>query len=862
MKALHDDDHDFLARFISYFDGEKDPRNLMIAFSVLQVPMTEWDLGPHAQDLFDAVFNYFPITFKPPPGDPYGITAQDLKDRLRDCVASTSDFAPYAFPALLDKLDSSSMNTKRDVLQAIMACVTNYEPRTISLYSVTLWDALKFEILSVQEEDLAQASLLILSAIARQLALAGEGALNAYLKPIIKECNEHLEDAPTKQSQAAGRILGSVMNASPVIADTLTKAVLPHLFQLFQSSDSISKRRGLVEVLNQIIDATIEISAQWRTTDADGLITRDRAESNALRDFSTESLEALLRVVVNAPKAEISFRLFALQGLIGLVKIRQLLNDVDVARVIEACTDIIIQEKTTSQDEVEAAAIKGLTEIAHHSPAVTGDRALPAFLAELPDRPDSTSGYERILEAFAKLSTETQIFDTIVVRLKNKLNAAIHQQGPEHYIHALLTAILFAFSNGSPGTEDGHIKPAYFPDIAKPLLDQATGVAGTAVPALSSEKSVDIIGRICNIILRPQSMHVQNQVLSQYESVFSSIGSGSDDSPSRGAVIASLHLNAAFQRDILAPDASETLLSSISKIAQNQSTSSVVRLAALRHTTLIVNKFILPASLEQTLTRTGLDMKTLLNSSLSMDTIQLAFAVARGLVVQGKSNKHTSAYVQRLLELLSDGAHGSMTARGFVTILAADDILTKENHCIVSGLYKQRTFNQTVPAIANASKCADPASKSNHLVALSGLLRWLPYNIIESSLSTLVPLLLQSLDLHNQAQQDVKTATLATLESITMNNASAVSEHAASLITRLLSCTAVPQNIPVVRQGALRCLTLLPTQFKREIVVPFRRQVVQRLMGCLDDKKRAVRSVAVRCRTAWLALDQEDEDEE
>lgn len=64
------------------------------------------------QDLFEAVFNYFPITFRPPPDDPYGITAQDLKDRLRECISSTSDFAPYAFPALLDKLDSTHMNTK------------------------------------------------------------------------------------------------------------------------------------------------------------------------------------------------------------------------------------------------------------------------------------------------------------------------------------------------------------------------------------------------------------------------------------------------------------------------------------------------------------------------------------------------------------------------------------------------------------------------------------------------------------------------------------------------------------------------------------------------------------------------------
>jgi DNA repair/transcription protein MET18/MMS19 len=112
LKDLHDSDSEFMSKFIYFFDGEKDPRNLMIVFSILQVPMTEWEVKAYAHELFDAVFNYFPITFKPPPDDPYGITAQDLKDRLRECIAANSDFAPYCFPALLDKLDSTSMNTK------------------------------------------------------------------------------------------------------------------------------------------------------------------------------------------------------------------------------------------------------------------------------------------------------------------------------------------------------------------------------------------------------------------------------------------------------------------------------------------------------------------------------------------------------------------------------------------------------------------------------------------------------------------------------------------------------------------------------------------------------------------------------
>ena len=120
IKKIHEDDPKFMGLFIAYFDGEKDPRNLMIVFSILHVPMTEWDIQGSAQDLFEAVFNYFPITFKPPPDDPYGITAQDLKDRLRDCIAANSHFAPYAFPALLDKLDSTSMNTK---VRSAMTCI-------------------------------------------------------------------------------------------------------------------------------------------------------------------------------------------------------------------------------------------------------------------------------------------------------------------------------------------------------------------------------------------------------------------------------------------------------------------------------------------------------------------------------------------------------------------------------------------------------------------------------------------------------------------------------------------------------------------------------------------------------------------
>lgn len=101
--------HDFISGYCSLVEGEKDPRNLMISFNLVKVILLEFDverditvgfrhsrLDPHpatdsllcvffsrAQELFDVTFCYFPITFTPPPDDPYGISSEDLIVALR-----------------------------------------------------------------------------------------------------------------------------------------------------------------------------------------------------------------------------------------------------------------------------------------------------------------------------------------------------------------------------------------------------------------------------------------------------------------------------------------------------------------------------------------------------------------------------------------------------------------------------------------------------------------------------------------------------------------------------------------------------------------------------------------------------------
>lgn len=71
-------------------EGEKDPRCLILCLRVLGRAQ---QLLPQASDAlaeacFDVTACYFPITFTPPPNDPYGITPEVLSQALRSTLTA------------------------------------------------------------------------------------------------------------------------------------------------------------------------------------------------------------------------------------------------------------------------------------------------------------------------------------------------------------------------------------------------------------------------------------------------------------------------------------------------------------------------------------------------------------------------------------------------------------------------------------------------------------------------------------------------------------------------------------------------------------------------------------------------------
>lgn len=277
-----------------------------------------------------------------------------------------------------------------------------------------------------------------------------------------------------------------------------------------------------------------------------------------------------------------------------------------------------------------------------------------------------------------------------------------------------------------------------------------------------------------------------------------------------------------------------------------------VRQAILRQIGLLTNKFLLPKETDAVLEVLknivfGLSETT----NAPENAVRVVFWVAKGLVLR---LAHTDEIMKRLLKLLYVQKYGIASARGFGLLLAPDEVLSKENGSVIRLLARQKVFNICVPNIAKEFRTAKLPTKSNYLIALSGILKHMPTEVVMSEIDVVLPLLLQSLDL---ADFDVKVATIQTLTVMSQENPKAVEGHVGSLISRLLKCVAYLEvKSTNVRHNALRCLRKFPGGIRDSILLPYKNTVTRGLLSVLDDPKRNVRKEAVECRAAWFNMDE------
>ncbi|KAL8702531.1 MAG: hypothetical protein Q9201_004297 [Fulgogasparrea decipioides] len=850
--------------------GEKDPRSLMIIFSFLHVIIVEWDIAAQSETLFDSVFCYFPITFRPPPDDPYRITAQDLKSRLRGCISASSYFAPFAFPQLLEKLDSTSPNVKKDVLQTLAACASSYNVAAVSNYSITLWDSLKYEILNVQEEDLAAEALVVLQAIATRLSkgltsTSQTTKLARYLKPITSECNKQLQEPQHKQAKPTGQILCSLATSSSTALYLIVKAVVPPLLTLYQDADSIASQKALLEVLVQICSAAVALDQ------TSGMSAPSTDFGQPLVPFKDRLFELFSQTLMSTASEEVSFRIVALNGLLRLCQISNYLSNSEIGLVVQYLDEIVLTADPNGREDVRNAAIEALVIISKLKPNLIMEITFSAFMAKLPDLPSGDSqDYVITLEGLARLSMERSISDTLIRRLLNKLENVIQTDGPANYAQALLSTIDYVLSRRDLSTDSN--LSSYHGKLVVALVNRAAlASVGSGPQLLIEPMTLEILGRLIARIIRALDEHKRKSVALNAYTFFLE-----DRSPFTPVLYANTlpenqRLTMILSTWILAsvgPAASalyttgdetdlDSLLNELTRLALME-TVPLIRHYILKQLALLTNRSSAPEGPSEAfkVMQDPVKAAQIGDPTPSMDPTPVVFWIAKALLLR---LARTDEVLDHVFGRLSDKVHGAASARGFRALLAPEEILSKENGAIIRLLARQKVFTICVPRISTDFRNAEASAKPNYLVALSGILKDVPAEVMMSQIDTLLPLLLQSLDL---SDQEVKAATIESLIVISQESPAAVEGHVQSLTSRLLQSAADPRkNVAKVRYSALRCLQIFPGKVKDTVLLPSRNGVIRGILSALDDPKRHVRKAAVECKAAWSNMDEPDAEE-
>ena len=191
---------------------------------------------------------------------------------------------------------------------------------------------------------------------------------------------------------------------------------------------------------------------------------------------------------------------------------------------------------------------------------------------------------------------------------------------------------------------------------------------------------------------------------------------------------------------------------------------------------------------------------------------------------------------------------GQLAAQAFTHLLAPAPLLTRDQHALIRPLAQQRLFHTAVPELLSTfSSATSGATKTNALVALSGLLGHAPAEYITPFIDALIPPLLQSLD---SAPGATKKASIAVLRSAAGSSPKALQAHDAALVKRLLACAGGKEGREV-KVKALECLEVLPKVWETSVVVRLRGGVVAGLGAVVGDGGREVRRGGVDCLAAW-----------
>ncbi|XP_019580363.2 MMS19 nucleotide excision repair protein homolog isoform X2 [Rhinolophus sinicus] len=853
---------DFTFGFIQMMDGEKDPRNLLVAFRIVHDLISrDYTLEPFVEELFEVTSCYFPIDFTPPPNDPYGIQREDLVLSLQAVLASTAQFAEFLLPLLVEKVDSEILSAKLDSLQTLNACCAVYGQKELQDFLPSLWASIRREVFQTASEQVEAEGLAALRSLTACLSCSvlrtdAEDLLDSFLSSILQDCRHHLCEPDMKLVWPSAKLLQAAAGASARACYHITSNVLPLLLEQFHKHSQSNQRRTILEM----ILGFLKLQQKWSY--------EDKGE-RPLSGFK-DQLGSVVFMALADPNAQL--QLVGIRALTVLAAQPDLLSSGDLELAVGHLYRLSFVEED-SQSWV--AALEAAGHLAALYPVAFSSYLVPRLAEELcvgeldlarEDEGNKCARHLRCLQALSAVSTHPSIVkETLPLLLQHlcQLNKGNMVAGPSEviavcqslqqlaeqcqpdpescwYFHqtAVPRLLALAVQASMPEKEHSVIRKVLLEDE---VLAAMVSVIGTATTHLSPDLAAQSAAHIVPLFLDGNISFLPEN---SFPCRFQPFQDGS--SGQRRLVALLMAFVCSLPRDVEIPQLNqlmrELLELSCCHSCPFSSTAAAKCFAGL------LNKHPAGQQLDEFLQLAVDKVEAGLGSGPSRSQVfTLLLWVTKALVL--RYHPLSSCLTNRLMGLLSDPELGPAAADGFSLLMSnCTDVMTRAGHAEVRLMFRQRFFTDNVPALVQGFQAAPQDVKPNYLKALSHVLNSLPKHVVLPELPTLLSLLLEAL---SSPDCVVQLSTLRCLQPLLLEAPQVMSLHIDTLVTKFLNLSSSPSM--AVRIAALQCMHAL-TRLPTPVLLPYKPQVIRALAKPLDDKKRLVRKEAVSARGEWFLL--------
>ncbi|OWB55448.1 hypothetical protein B5S28_g1320 [[Candida] boidinii] len=550
--------------YLHISQNEKDPKNLMISFKLNAFVSHNFQIDNFSEELFDACFCYFPISFRAPENDPYKITGDELKLELRRVLAANDLFAKDSFPNLIEKLSSTSSIVKSDVLETINLCIQSYKLETVENYWISLWNSLKFEILhkelainenlndlityySQSENEDERTIPLILSSFQNLCARYNaeehdESSLKDYIILIIDELSKNLVKPDDSKSKQSTIILASIASTNLDVSNLVISRTFPVFLSYLIANDSDAPSEQKILNIRQqrslIINVSFFLDAYYKLFNLDNIKLENIQQNYSIFKFKDEILSLIQQTLVSSSTVEITLRCLSIKLIAKTFQLRQFLDLNEKTLLLEILTDILLNDNNLNTNN---QTITTLQIISKSNATLILDITLPKLLIHLPDTDvdtdtaenmiiDTTNDNnqhtkEKILELILSFCNSKEIIDSILIRLLNKFETIINSNSSTYYSRLILLIISKILNKlNEPENENSNLISTN--DYLKKFLPRFLYLSLNSIIIDSKSNiyrdpiSIDYVARIVSDIIGHSDLSLHQDILTQSFNLF------------------------------------------------------------------------------------------------------------------------------------------------------------------------------------------------------------------------------------------------------------------------------------------------------------------------------------------------------